>query len=173
MSIFNWTLAQRKYTFSLQDKFFLGNFSVSVTFFNCEHRIITNLSGAFRGGFFMLLMKAMNVHYTIGDKKFFDEKELNVYQGDKIGLIGKNGQGKSLLLKYLQGLTEAKPSVDWYCSSGYFEQLNSKADTNYLSGGEVTIKKLNDLFSQGNNMLFLDEPSNNLDWSRIEELQTG
>ncbi|WP_421378805.1 ribosomal protection-like ABC-F family protein [Bacillus salacetis] len=120
----------------------------------------------------MLLMKAKNVQYTIGEKKFFDEKELKVYQGDKIGLIGKNGQGKSLLLKYLQGLTDALPDVEWYGSSGYFEQLNKECTTGYLSGGEVTIKKLNALFSEGHQLMFLDEPSNNLDWERIEELQT-
>jgi ATPase subunit of ABC transporter with duplicated ATPase domains len=119
----------------------------------------------------MLLMSAKNVQYTIGEKKFFDEKELKVYQGDKIGLIGKNGQGKSLLLKYLQGLTDSLPDVDWYCSSGYFEQLDNDRNTTYLSGGEITIKKLNALFSEGHQMMFLDEPSNNLDWERIEELQ--
>ncbi|RIW35078.1 ABC transporter ATP-binding protein [Bacillus salacetis] len=119
----------------------------------------------------MLLMRARNVQYTIGDKKFFDEKEINIYQGDKIGLIGKNGQGKSLLLKYLQGLTDAVPEVEWYCSSGYFEQLNQNISDTYLSGGEMTIKKLNALFSETSGLMFLDEPSNNLDWERIEELQ--
>ncbi|EDL66135.1 ribosomal protection-like ABC-F family protein [Bacillus sp. SG-1] len=119
----------------------------------------------------MLLMKAKNVRYTIGEKIFFDEKELSVYQGDKIGLIGKNGQGKSLLMKYLQGLTEARPVVDWHCSSGYLPQLNNTEASTYLSGGERTIKKLNALFSEGHQMLFLDEPSNNLDWERIGELQ--
>jgi ATPase subunit of ABC transporter with duplicated ATPase domains len=119
----------------------------------------------------MLLMKAINVHYTIGEKKFFDEKELNVYQGDKIGLIGKNGEGKSLLLKYLQGLTDIQPDVEWYGSIGYLEQLTSQEISSHLSGGEITIKKINSLFVEGSKMLFLDEPSNNLDWARTEELQ--
>ncbi|WP_456274426.1 ribosomal protection-like ABC-F family protein [Bacillus sp. AK031] len=119
----------------------------------------------------MLLMKAINVDYTIGEKQFFNEKELNIYQGDKIGLIGKNGQGKSLLLKYLQGLTDVKPDVEWYGSIGYFEQLDSLESSSHLSGGEITIKKINSLFAEGSKMLLLDEPSNNLDWARIDELQ--
>ncbi|MGD6967114.1 ribosomal protection-like ABC-F family protein [Rossellomorea vietnamensis] len=119
----------------------------------------------------MLLMRAVNVQYTIGEKKFFDEKELTVYRGDKIGLIGRNGEGKSLLLKYLQGLTDFRPDVEWHGSTGYMKQLNVPAKECYLSGGEITIKKLNSLLSEGHQLLFLDEPSNNLDWDRIEELQ--
>ncbi|TYR74100.1 ABC-F family ATP-binding cassette domain-containing protein [Rossellomorea vietnamensis] len=119
----------------------------------------------------MLFMRAKNVQYTIGEKKFFDEKQLTIYQGDKIGLIGRNGEGKSLLLKYLQGLTASHPDVEWFCSRGYMEQLDISSDKPYLSGGEWTIKKLNSLLAEGHQLLFLDEPSNNLDWERIAELQ--
>ncbi|MGF2616656.1 ABC-F family ATP-binding cassette domain-containing protein [Rossellomorea vietnamensis] len=119
----------------------------------------------------MLLMRAKNVVCTIGEKTFFDEKELTIYQGDKIGLIGRNGEGKSLLLKYLQGMTGFHPNVEWFCGIGYMEQLSVPSKEAYLSGGELTIKKLNSLLSEGHRLLFLDEPSNNLDWDRMEELQ--
>ncbi|WP_409250988.1 ribosomal protection-like ABC-F family protein [Bacillus sp. SCS-153A] len=119
----------------------------------------------------MLLMKAKNVRYTLGEKTMFNEKELSIYHGDKIGLVGRNGQGKSLLLKYLQGMTEIMPDIDWYCSSGYLPQLSNNESSSCLSGGERTMKMLNGLFSEGHRLMFLDEPSNNLDWERIEELQ--
>ncbi|MBM7584151.1 ATPase subunit of ABC transporter with duplicated ATPase domains [Bacillus pakistanensis] len=119
----------------------------------------------------MLLMNVKNVNYSIGTKQFFSIDELSIYRGDRIGLIGKNGQGKSLLLQYLFNLTDQKPSVEWFGTKEYFKQLRSEEMDSYLSGGEKTIKGLNSIFSKKPDLLFLDEPSNNLDWNRIEELE--
>ncbi|MCP3738971.1 ribosomal protection-like ABC-F family protein [Rossellomorea sp. BNER] len=119
----------------------------------------------------MLLMNAKNVNYSIGTKQFFSIDELSIYHGDRIGLIGKNGQGKSLLLQYLFNLTDQKPSIEWYGTKEYFKQLRPDEMDSHLSGGEKTVKGLNSIFSKKPDILFLDEPSNNLDWNRIEELE--
>ncbi len=122
----------------------------------------------------MLLMKAKNVEVTIADRSFFKMDEISVYEGERVGLIGKNGQGKSLLLKYLLGKLSVVPQVEWFGTKNYFEQIqiNHFENTSYLSGGEETIKRLNKCFALKSDILFLDEPSNNLDWKRIEELET-
>ena len=63
------------------------------------------------------------------DKKapLFKNLSLTVYPGDRVGIIGKNGRGKTTLLKLLngtmaadQGWVRPNPGVEW----GYFEQTN-------------------------------------------------
>ena len=41
--------------------------------------------------------------------KAIDDLTLNIFEGDKVGLIGKNGSGKSTLMRILSGIT--KPSA--------------------------------------------------------------
>ena len=46
-----------------------------------------------------LVIDAVKVHYSIGDKKLVNEFSMRIFRGDKIALIGPNGIGKSTLLK--------------------------------------------------------------------------
>lgn len=128
-----------------------------------------------QGGFFMQIMNAQHIHYSIGDRTILDIKELTIHHRDRIGLIGKNGEGKSLLLNYLVGNTDETPIVDFFGSVGFFQQLNHHIEFgdswNHLSGGEKTQAKLDEIFHQNHDLLFLDEPTNNLDWNRIEDLE--
>ncbi|KGP71650.1 ribosomal protection-like ABC-F family protein [Pontibacillus yanchengensis] len=121
----------------------------------------------------MRVMHAKQIHYTIGDRTLLDINELSIHQGDRIGLIGKNGEGKSLLLNYLLGLLDTKSLVSWNGRVGYFRQLNVEGDPSWdrLSGGEKTLRKLEQLFNASHDILLLDEPTNNLDWQRIDELE--
>ncbi|HEY5561345.1 MAG TPA: ABC-F family ATP-binding cassette domain-containing protein [Clostridiaceae bacterium] len=48
-----------------------------------------------------------NISKSYGDKVLFDKISLNINEGDRIGLIGINGTGKSTLLKILGGLEGA------------------------------------------------------------------
>ncbi|MFD1017698.1 ribosomal protection-like ABC-F family protein [Thalassobacillus hwangdonensis] len=119
----------------------------------------------------MQLLKAMNINYSIGDRHLLDIEELKVYEGDRIGLVGKNGQGKSLLIRYLMGETDVTPSTELSASVGWFRQLEEVEDYDRMSGGERTLKKLDQLFQKGHELLILDEPTNNLDWKKIEQLE--
>lgn len=51
----------------------------------------------------MNLLNAENISKTYGDKTIFDNITLGVHDGDKIGIIGINGTGKSSLLKIIAG----------------------------------------------------------------------
>lgn len=120
----------------------------------------------------MLKMKAMNIRYEIGDRTLLNIDELRIHEGDRIGLVGKNGEGKSLLLQYLLGKLEVEPEVEWHVKCGWMKQMNEgDIGSSHLSGGEKTLAKLDKLFSQGHPLLFLDEPTNNLDWPHLERLE--
>ncbi|SFJ61861.1 ABC transporter [Halobacillus dabanensis] len=120
----------------------------------------------------MLKMRAMNIRYEIGTRTLLDIDELRIHEGERIGLVGKNGQGKTLLLHYLFGCLDKDPQVEWHATYGWMKQTNEEdSGSHRLSGGEKTLSKLESVFSQGHSLLFLDEPTNNLDWSHIESLE--
>ena len=50
-----------------------------------------------------LLCTIKNIHLTFGTKTIFKNAQLSVSTGDRIGLLGLNGKGKSTLFKILSG----------------------------------------------------------------------
>lgn len=53
----------------------------------------------------MNILNIENISKTYGDKIIFDDISLGVHQGEKIGIIGINGTGKSTLLKMIAGIS--------------------------------------------------------------------
>ena len=54
-------------------------------------------------------MNVLNIEHVskiFGDKKIFDDISYGIHDGDKIGIIGINGTGKSTLLKIIAGEEE-------------------------------------------------------------------
>ncbi|WP_420918128.1 ATP-binding cassette domain-containing protein [Vagococcus fluvialis] len=52
-----------------------------------------------------LVLSMEDISLELGNKELFQFKKLSVYQGERIGIIGKNGEGKSSLLKLIMGGT--------------------------------------------------------------------
>lgn len=47
------------------------------------------------------LISAENVRVSFGEQDVLDFERFQVYEGDKIGLVGANGAGKSTLLRVM------------------------------------------------------------------------
>lgn len=137
----------------------------------------------------MLEMK--NVIKYAGDRRLIEIDNLKIYKGEKIGVIGRNGVGKSTLLGILAG--EVRPDegqVDRYSPLSYIAQLDSGSQpgqalspaaagefgvsreyAGYLSGGEKTRYKIAAALDDDNPLLLADEPAANLDIAGREILQ--
>ena len=55
----------------------------------------------------MNILNMEHITKVYGDKVIFDDISVGIHQGDKIGIIGINGTGKTTFLKILAGLEEA------------------------------------------------------------------
>ncbi|GAB2556690.1 ATPase subunit of ABC transporter with duplicated ATPase domains [Gracilibacillus alcaliphilus] len=134
-----------------------------------------------------LCFELKQVQVTYLDKEILTIERLAVHQFDRIGIVGKNGEGKSTLLKLLAG--KIKPTnglVDRHVEGGYLEQTEPPAEqsadpallgklavpasSDLLSGGEQTRKKLAQLFTDYHEALLLDEPTTHLDQAGISFL---
>ena len=52
----------------------------------------------------MLILTIENLAHSYGERTLFKNVSFNIETGDKIGLIGINGTGKSTLLREYSGL---------------------------------------------------------------------
>ncbi len=59
----------------------------------------------------MKIYKATNVKKTAGDKTLFEGLDFSISEGERIGLIGINGTGKSTLLNIIAGIDTADSSL--------------------------------------------------------------
>ena len=67
------------------------------------------------------------------ERKILDNQSLEVRKGDRIGIVGGNGQGKTTLLKLINGdeeLTGGKMDLAPGCEIGYFHQDHATLDFN-------------------------------------------
>lgn len=55
----------------------------------------------------MNVLNLEHISKIYGDKVIFDDISCGIHQGDKIGIIGINGTGKTTFLRILAGLEEA------------------------------------------------------------------
>lgn len=80
-----------------------------------------------------VLASAEDLSLSFGDNLLFDKLNFNIAKGDKISLLGRNGVGKSSLLKILMG--EISPSNGSMKTAeglkvGYFSQKRDSLDDN-------------------------------------------
>ena len=58
----------------------------------------------------MILLSAQNLEKTYMERKVLDDVSFFLGEGDKVGIIGINGTGKSTLLRILAGAEEQRHS---------------------------------------------------------------
>ena len=134
-----------------------------------------------------ILLEAGSVELSFGPRTILEIKELKIYDGDRIGLIGENGAGKTTLLRVLSGEREPEAgTVRRFSEIAFIRQmgeadgesdarLRSEFDAQEhregLSGGEQTRRRIAAALSMRAHLLFADEPTTDLDAEGAAQLR--
>lgn len=104
----------------------------------------------------MNLLNIEHVSKIFGEKRIFDDVSYGIHEGDKIGIIGINGTGKTTLLKIIAGLEEP--------DEGQVIKQN---------GLRITYLPQNPEFPEGATVLsYVTQGKHELDWNTESEAKT-
>ena len=136
-----------------------------------------------------LILKAKDIRVEFKGRDVLDIDNLEVYDYDRIGLVGANGAGKSTLFKVLLGeLTPLGCKMNRLGELAYIPQLDEvtlqeekdfalvgklgvkQLDIQTLSGGEETRLKIAQALSAQVHGILADEPTSHLDREGIDFL---
>ena len=96
----------------------------------------------------MNIIEVKNVTKKFDDKIIVDSLTLNVKQGETIGIVGRNGSGKTVLLKMICGLyIPTSGDITINSNKSNAEKLGVLIDSNFLSDetGFYNLKLLSQL----------------------------
>ncbi|WP_312906950.1 ribosomal protection-like ABC-F family protein [Tissierella praeacuta] len=136
----------------------------------------------------MIKINIRNMKKYYGNRLVLNIEELKIYEGDKIGIVGVNGVGKTTLLEIINKNIEYDSGdvfINKDANIKYISQLrgpNKKTISGKyasifqiedqwninMSGGEKTRFKLAEVFESESNLMLIDEPTSNLDINGIE-----
>lgn len=115
----------------------------------------------------MLLFDGNHIKHSVQGHLLFNIKELKIYQKDRIGIIGRNGSGKTSLLQIIaQEMVPDKGNINQHTSIELIPQLKRTNTTQ--SGGEVTQEYIQQALNRHAGLILADEPTTNLDTNHIE-----
>ncbi|WP_147803860.1 Vga family ABC-F type ribosomal protection protein [Alkalicoccus halolimnae] len=118
----------------------------------------------------MLLFEAQEIRHYVQDRLLLDIDNLQINPNDRIGLVGRNGCGKTTLLQIINGeVVPEKGTIMKNTSSELLPQLKPTDTTK--SGGEITQDYIQQTLNRKAELLLADEPTTNLDTDHIEWLE--
>lgn len=118
----------------------------------------------------MLLLEAHQIKLYIQDRLLLDVEKLQIYKDSRIGLVGKNGTGKTTLLEVIAGKRSCDSGTLTLNSTCELLPQLKRTDTT-KSGGEVTQEYIIEALGKNPELLLADEPTTNLDTEHIEWLE--
>lgn len=137
----------------------------------------------------MQLAKLNKIKKYYGDRLILDIEDFEVLDGDRIGIVGQNGAGKTTMLNILMKniepdegqifLTESYSYIsqmeDYYgeCEENKVMKLFKAPEKyeDFLSGGEKIKLKISKALSDNKKLIIADEPTSNLDSKSIKVLE--
>lgn len=115
----------------------------------------------------MSLVRISQLKKEQSNKRLFHIEDLTINSGDRIGLVGANGCGKTTLLNMIAGIAEPDEGVIIRNTSiQLLPQLKRTKTTK--SGGEVTAEYIIQALNKNSQVLLADEPTTHLDTSHIQ-----
>jgi macrolide transport system ATP-binding/permease protein len=120
-----------------------------------------------------LILQAAGIKKQYGVRTVLDFDGIQIYEGDKIGVVGVNGAGKTTLLGILSGDVQPdEGTVTRRCDVGYIRQFEEdEGDEPALSGGENVKKRIQREVGLEDSIVFADEPTANLDADGVKWLR--
>jgi ATP-binding cassette, subfamily F, member 3 len=89
-----------------------------------------------------VILKGHHIGKAFGDKRLFSDVEFMINRGEKIALIGKNGVGKTTLLRVILNQLEHEGEIEWghAIQMGYYAQNQSEE----LDGEKTVFQTIDD-----------------------------
>ncbi|MEG0295951.1 MAG: ABC-F family ATP-binding cassette domain-containing protein [Clostridium sp.] len=136
----------------------------------------------------MALIKVNRLKKYYKDRLILDINDLEINEGDKVGLVGVNGCGKTTLLDIITSKVESdEGEVHLDRSYSYISQMEEEViiEVNkvvkelsvpreykdYLSGGEKVKARIAKALSNDTRVIIADEPTSNLDAGTIKIIE--
>ena len=135
-----------------------------------------------------LLLEARNITKSYALRTVLDVDSFEIYDGERIGLVGENGAGKSTFIKILSGQLEPDSGavirhapMHIIAQQGDFtdnefdpalrSEFSAQDSRDGLSGGEKTRRRIAGALSGRGGILLADEPTTDLDSKGVERLE--
>ena len=118
------------------------------------------------------LLSLKDVSLAFGGPAVLDKVSLSVSKGLRAALTGRNGEGKSTLMKVIAGLREPDSGEIVRAPNLKVVYVSQEVgDEKGLSGGQIRRAKLESALLSQPDLLLLDEPTNHLDIEAIDWLE--
>ena len=125
------------------------------------------------------ILEANDIQVSFGDRLLLNVERLSIFDGERIGLIGENGMGKTTLMRVLAGELAPESGTVRRLSPAAMIRQQGDADAGGdaetralfrardtregLSGGEMTRNRIAGALSARSGLLLADEPTTDLD----------
>ncbi len=127
----------------------------------------------------LVILSALNIEVHFGEQVILDKASLSVHEGDRIGLVGRNGSGKSTFLKIITGhaaadkgeVAKKKDLIIGFLSQEFTLQENNTVYENIRSGADHIVELLDEyeeLDVNSNKRHLIEEKINLVDGWNLE-----